>query len=54
MISFTNMSPLEGLPAIEFDDVLNKFTFGLSQNIALAGDSFIDYTVTVTGMIYGP
>ena len=46
----TSLNPNEAIELTEFDDTLNEFTFGISENMALAGDGFIDYTVTVTGM----
>ena len=47
---YTGINPNSAIQLVEFDDTLNEFTFGLSNNIALAGNTFIDYTVTVTGM----
>ena len=47
----TGLEPNDAIELIDFDKVLNKFTFGKSDNVELAGYDFIDYTITVTGII---
>ena len=47
----TGLNPNEAAELIIFDNVENTFKFGISDNVALAGFEYIDYTITVTGMI---
>ena len=47
----TGLNPNEAIELITFDKVLNKFKFGFSENVSLAGFDSLDYTITVTGMI---
>ena len=47
----TGLNPNEASELITFEAALNKFKFGMSENVAIAGYGFIDYTVTVTALL---
>ena len=42
-----------GAKAVTFEASTRTFTFGVSEDIRLAGDDAIDYTITITGTTGG-